>query len=170
MRSSTKPSLQAGAGRARIVLAPEVFPVDGFVAERDPLYARVVIVQRENVRIALAVLDQTSLSAGSLAGITRVLTEATGVAAGQLLVCASHTFSAPHPVDETVQKALEDARLATAGGRPGSGGRPELPRSTSTGTYRRRTAGGWAPTTTATPTRNWASSGSTTSTAGRSRC
>ncbi|GIM90719.1 hypothetical protein [Paractinoplanes toevensis] len=105
-------SLLAGAGRTRIALPAELFPVDGFVAERDPLHARVVLLERDGRRIALAVLDQTSIGADSLAGIISALTRAAEVGPTQVLVCASHTFSAPHVVPDgppELQRALEDA-------------------------------------------------------------
>jgi len=118
-------SLHAGAGRARIVLPAEIFPVDGFAAERDPLYARVVLLQHRGHRIALAVLDQTSIAAASLAGVTRTLAHAAEVEPDQVLVCASHTFSAPHigSTGDVLQRALEDAveaagRTAHRGLRP----------------------------------------------------
>ena len=99
------PPLLAGAGRARIVLPADLFPVDGFLAERDPLYARVVLLWRGTERLTLAVLDQTSIAAASLAGIRRILP-------GPALICASHTFSAPHVAGDSrpeLQRALETA-------------------------------------------------------------
>lgn len=100
--------------------------MDGFAAERDPLYARVVLLERSGPTIALAVLDQTSISAGSLAGVTRTLARAAEVEPDQVIVCASHTFSAPHIVltgppeqratGETLQRALEDAVEAAGRG------------------------------------------------------
>ena len=106
MRSPAKPSLRAGAGRSRIALPASLFPVDGFTGERDPLYARVLLLSAGDQRLVLAVLDQTSIGAASLAGIARVLP------AGPALICASHTFSAPHVVPggpPALQRALEDA-------------------------------------------------------------
>ncbi|MEU4244111.1 hypothetical protein [Actinoplanes sp. NPDC026619] len=110
--------LLAGAGRARIVLPAGLFPVDGFVAERDPLHARVVLLERDGQRIALAVLDQTSIGAESLAGITAALSRAADVDPAQVLVCASHTFSAPHVMPggpPELQRALDDAVEQAAG-------------------------------------------------------
>ena len=103
--SSAPSSLRAGAGRARIVLPAGLFPVDGFRGERDPLHARVVILEKDGDRLILAVLDQTSIGAESLAGIRRIIP-------GPALICASHTFSAPHVVPggpPELRQALEDA-------------------------------------------------------------
>ena len=118
---------RAGAGRADIVFPDAVFPVEGFVGERDPLRARVVLLDDGSLRIALAAIDQISIRDESLARIRHVITGVTGLPARQIVVSATHTFAAPHILptnqvalgnrdsNECLQQAVDDAvrRAAT---------------------------------------------------------
>jgi neutral ceramidase len=88
--------LRAGAGKAEIELGPDLLPMQGFSAQRDPLQARVLVVEAGDRRAALAVVDLTSIFADEVAVMQGVVAEATGVPPANVLVVASHTFSAPH--------------------------------------------------------------------------
>ncbi|WP_146218015.1 hypothetical protein [Caulobacter sp. D5] len=88
--------LRAGAGKAEIVLGADLLPMQGFSAQRDPLEARVLVVEAGGRRAALAVIDLTSIFADEVAAMQGVVADATGVAPANVLIVASHTFSAPH--------------------------------------------------------------------------
>ncbi len=87
---------QAGAGRADIALPATLFPIDGFTAQHDPLAVRVLVMDDGRQRVAVVVVDQTSLGDANIAAMKAIVTEVAGVAADNIVVCASHGFSAPH--------------------------------------------------------------------------
>jgi hypothetical protein len=120
-------SLRAGAGRACIAIPAAALPFEGFHAVHDPLSARVLVLDDGPTRVALAVVDQTSVFEDQLARLLALLHEATGAPVAHCLVVASHTFCAPHvyppgrlgPVEEKrnglISGAVDDAvrRAAT---------------------------------------------------------
>lgn len=87
---------RAGAGRADVVFADTLFPLDGFAGQHDPLATRVLLLEQGGRRIAVAVVDLTSIPEDMIGGLKAILAEVAGVAADDAIVCASHTFSAPH--------------------------------------------------------------------------
>jgi neutral ceramidase len=104
--------LRAGAGRAEISFPAALYPLEGFVAQHDPLHARVLLLDSGGQRIALAVIDITSMSAALVAAMKQVLTRVAQVPAEQAILCASHTFSAPHVSPAGTDMAHGDAVLA----------------------------------------------------------
>lgn len=96
-------TLTAGAGRADIQIPPELYPLDGFVGQHDPLAARVLLLEEEGQRLAIAVVDQTSISDESISAMKAILNKVAAVSPDNAIVCASHTFSAPHllPAEHT---------------------------------------------------------------------
>ena len=87
-RSAPSPALAkltAGAGRAAIALTPAMLPIDGFETILDPLQARFVVLADGPGKVAIAIVDQTSISADSVAEMKRVVAEATGGKPGQHL-------------------------------------------------------------------------------------
>ncbi|MFD9323834.1 hypothetical protein ACFWDQ_40440 [Streptomyces sp. NPDC060053] len=110
--------LRAGAGRAAIDLTAGVLPVDGFTSVHDPLHARVAVLDDGRTRLALVVIDQTSIFDDQVERTRKILRRTASVEASHALVVASHTFSAPHvlPLGRTPPAAGADrnARLATA--------------------------------------------------------
>ena len=116
-----------GAGRARIALPDHVFPVDGFTAERDPLHARVLLLDDGRARVAVLSLEQTSLRDETVAAVRDLVHREAGVDPQHVVVGVTHTFSAPHvtPADDDpgtddagraalLRTALEDAVRAAA--------------------------------------------------------
>ncbi len=94
--------LLAGAGRSAVELPAGTLPLDGFTVEHDPLYVRVLALDGDGGKMALAVVDQISLSTRLVADLKALLTEICEIPADWAVVCASHTFGAPHihaPVD-----------------------------------------------------------------------
>lgn len=86
----------AGAGRSDIVLPVSLFPIDGFTGQHDPLAVRVLLMDDGARRAALVVVDQTSLGEANITAMKAIVTEAAGVTPENIIVCASHGFSAPH--------------------------------------------------------------------------
>jgi len=101
--------LSAGAGKAAIAIPASVFPVDGFTGVHDALQARVLLLASGPKRIAITVVDQTSISGESVRQIQDIVSQATGAASEDILVCASHTFSAPHVLPPEHQAAADAA-------------------------------------------------------------
>ena len=95
--------LTAGAGRADIAIPASVFPIDGFAGVHDPLAVRVLLLDDGKQRLGIVVVDQTSISADSIAAMKAVVSQVSGVPGDDIIVCASHGFSSPHvfPADHT---------------------------------------------------------------------
>jgi neutral ceramidase len=87
---------RAGAGKSDIQTTSDMWPVDGFTSQHDPLAVRVLLMDDSRTRAAIVVIDQTSISEGSIAKVKALLTNLTGISAENTIVAASHTFSAPH--------------------------------------------------------------------------
>lgn len=109
-------ALTAGAGRADIVLPPALFPIDGFVGQHDPLMARVLLLDDGTTRVDIVSVDLTSMSEETVAAAKAILGQAAGVTADNVVVCASHTFSAPHAMGPpNATPAVKDQKAAVAG-------------------------------------------------------
>ncbi|MBE7728732.1 hypothetical protein F1542_02940 [Komagataeibacter sp. FXV3] len=91
-----KPTFRAGSGRADIVFPPGQFPIDGFTGQHDPLAVRIVLLEDGTTRLAIVVVDLTSIFGDLITAIKAIVTDVAGIAAPNIIVSASHTFSAPH--------------------------------------------------------------------------
>ncbi|MCX4903938.1 hypothetical protein [Streptomyces sp. NBC_00878] len=94
--AGAKPLLKAGSGRAAIDIPSSLLPLDGFTTVHDDLYVRILLLENGSRRVALVVLDLTSISAEAIATIRTTIAEASGVATADIVVTVTHTFSAPH--------------------------------------------------------------------------
>ncbi|MEV0634814.1 hypothetical protein AB0I77_07555 [Streptomyces sp. NPDC050619] len=97
--SDAKPAasgLKAGAGRAAIDIPSSLLPLDNFTTVHDDLYVRILLLENGSRRIALVVLELTSISAEALADMRSVITKAAGAETADIVVTVTHTFSAPH--------------------------------------------------------------------------
>lgn len=113
-------ALTAGAGKATIDLGSDLLPIDDFTTVLDALNVRVVLLGNGAHRAAIAVVDQTSLSAEDVAAMQDIVARATHTAPDSVLIVASHSFSAPHmfagsanPPPGMVIKPEEAARART---------------------------------------------------------
>ncbi|MFI9757232.1 hypothetical protein ACIHFB_04745 [Streptomyces sp. NPDC051963] len=88
--------LKAGAGRAAIDIPASLLPLDGFTTVQDDLCVRILLLESAARRIALVVLDLTSISAEAITAIRATISEAADVATADIVVTVTHTFSAPH--------------------------------------------------------------------------
>ncbi|MFJ8951376.1 hypothetical protein ACIRO1_14810 [Streptomyces sp. NPDC102381] len=93
--------LKAGAGKAVFTPSAAILPLDKFTSVHDDLHARVLLLESAGKRIALVVLDLTSVSAEAIGLIRTAVTEATGVTAADIMVTVTHCFSAPHVAAST---------------------------------------------------------------------
>jgi neutral ceramidase len=81
-------TLMAAAGRSDIEIPSNLYPVDGFVGQHDPLIARVLLLDDGSKRIGIIVVDETSISDGSIADKKAILNKVAGVPPGNAVVCA----------------------------------------------------------------------------------
>ncbi|MFJ8503539.1 hypothetical protein [Streptomyces avermitilis] len=95
-KRSAGTGLKVGAGRAAIGIPSSLLPLDNFTTVHDDLYVRVLLLESGSGRVALTVLDLTSISAEAISAIRAIIAEAAGVAAADIVVTVTHTFSAPH--------------------------------------------------------------------------
>ncbi|WP_107091543.1 hypothetical protein [Streptomyces sp. MMG1533] len=95
-RASGGTGLKVGAGRAAIGIPSSLLPLDNFTTVHDDLYVRILLLESGSRRVALTVLDLTSISAEAISAIRAVITKAAGVATADIVVTVTHTFSAPH--------------------------------------------------------------------------
>ncbi|MFD4605015.1 hypothetical protein ACFWPQ_44245 [Streptomyces sp. NPDC058464] len=93
---ASEAALKVGAGRAAIGIPASLLPLDGFTTVHDDLYVRVLLLENGPARVALVVLDLTSISAEAIAQIRAVIARTASVATGDIVVTVTHTFSAPH--------------------------------------------------------------------------
>jgi hypothetical protein len=89
-------SLKVGAGRSAIAIPDSLLPLDGFTTVHDDLYVRVLLLQNGITKVALVIVDLTSISAEAIAGLRQVVSQTAGVASSNIMVTVTHTFSAPH--------------------------------------------------------------------------
>jgi len=88
-------TLFAGAGRAEIELPAELFPTEGFLGVHDALHARVLLLEC-GARLAFVSLELTSLPPEQVTALQTTVSQVAGLAVENVLICATHTFSAPH--------------------------------------------------------------------------
>lgn len=96
--------MRAGASTKTLCFPQDFFPTEGFSRQLSALCARVLVLEDE-ARIALLVLEMTSIPPEEIDTLGAILREETG--ARDAFVLASHTFSAPH--------FMPDERLDAAG-------------------------------------------------------
>ena len=95
-----KSSLQIGFARADITPPlgthlcgyPVLRPADSIL---DPLHANVLVMQQNDVEVALISLDWISIEAADLETIRHGVFEATAIAPENVTVCVTHTHSGP---------------------------------------------------------------------------
>src|SRR5258706_2363358 len=109
--------LRAGAGKAAVELPRELFPFpgEGFTTEHDKLQTKVVLLDNGANRIALVVIDATSLSNDVIDLARWIVDKTAAVALNNVDVSASHTFSSPHvPSAQQADRAHERELMTTA--------------------------------------------------------
>lgn len=91
------------AGAAAVDITPRDFPVNmpgGFSANpadgaHDPLHARALVLSRGNETVAIVVVDTLGLSRETADEVKAVIESRCGIVPQRVLICATHTHSAP---------------------------------------------------------------------------
>lgn len=109
--SSNNSRLKAGVGRASVELTG-LYPLGDFVAEHDPLFTHVLLLEQEGHRQSLVVNNLTSITPDVIARIKSTLLGVTGVRAENAIINASHSFSTPHITAPALQEAATTAVLS----------------------------------------------------------
>lgn len=102
---ATSTGLKVGAGRAAIDIPSSLLPLDGFTTVHNDLFVRILMLENGSRRVALAVLDLTSISTEAITAMRATIAEASGVATADIVVTVTHTFSAPHVQEATSSTA-----------------------------------------------------------------
>jgi neutral ceramidase len=68
-QASDGTGLKVGAGRAAIGIPSSLLPLDNFTTVHDDLYVRILLLEDGSRRVALTVLDLTSISAEAISAI-----------------------------------------------------------------------------------------------------
>ncbi|WP_206243538.1 hypothetical protein [Novosphingobium terrae] len=92
--AATSNIFSTGAGRSDTPSLSASLHLQRFGEQHDPL--RVLLQETAGKRAALVVLDMTSLFGHTILAVRRVVRGNAGIAPDDVLVIASHTFSAPH--------------------------------------------------------------------------
>lgn len=87
--------LRAGAGTAVVEIGEDILPVEGFTSVRDPLHARVLILE-SNIRTVIASVEITSLFDFVLEAMLEKLCTLTGAARENIWLTTTHSFGGPH--------------------------------------------------------------------------
>jgi hypothetical protein len=114
--SSSHGALKVGAGKAAISIPDSLLPLDGFTTVHDDLYVRVLLLESSAQKVALVVLDLTSISEEAITDMRTAITAATGIAAADIVVTVTHNFSSPHVMSasQSTQEATWIQNLVTA--------------------------------------------------------
>lgn len=100
-------TLRAGAGRAEIQLPESLFPTEGFYGVHDVLYARVLLLE-SGYKFAFVSLELTSLPAEQVIALQKATGKASDLLPENVVICATHTFSAPHFLPAHLCKTAAD--------------------------------------------------------------
>lgn len=100
--------LEAGAGKARIVLKEELFPLEQFTGEHDPVYIRAVILRREKTVIIVSIEIPSVRIQAVMEKLQSIIIEETGAKAEDIWICTTHNLSTLHiPNPETMPEKHE---------------------------------------------------------------
>jgi neutral ceramidase len=98
------PGIMAGAGRVKTT-PPLGTRINGdFVTHyatfiHDDLFSKALVLQREDVKIALVVVDICIMPNVFIEGVKRQITEATGIPASHIMISSTHTHAAGSVAD-----------------------------------------------------------------------
>ena len=98
--------MRVGAATRKIIFPEGFLPTEGFARQIDELHARALVLEKE-IRLALLVVELTSLPPEEIKALQAIVCEASG--AERAFICVTHTFSAPHFMPD---RQLDDAGRA----------------------------------------------------------
>ena len=91
------------AGAAAVDITPKQLPLNlpgGFAANmadriNDPLHSRALVLQSGDTTVALAVVDNLGVAPDVIEAAKEIASKKTGIPVNRMLVCSTHTHSAP---------------------------------------------------------------------------
>ena len=89
-------NLRVGAVMVAIKISEKYFPEEGLKGIYDNLYTKTLIVDNGTNKITLIVIDLTSIFPDEVGQVKKLVTQYSGIQSENVIVVASHTFSAPH--------------------------------------------------------------------------
>lgn len=89
--------LKVGAGCAVFDIPESVFPMEDYWGVHDNLHARALLLDNGIERVAIVVVELTSMSPTLSDQLRKVIGREGNIKFENILLCASHTFVAPHP-------------------------------------------------------------------------
>ena len=92
---SSNHHLRAGAGTVEIEIGEDILPIEGFTFVRNPLHARVLILD-SNIRTVIASVEVTSLFEFIQEAMTQTLCDMTGAERENIWLTTTHSFGGPH--------------------------------------------------------------------------
>lgn len=96
----TEQRLYVGVGKYQVMLDDACLPIDNFVEVRDPLYARVLLLENRmeghSKRYGILSLDVTNMYAGGIDIFREILEEYAGVNMADAWITVTHNFTTPH--------------------------------------------------------------------------
>lgn len=98
---------KAGAGRYEIEFPESFFPIEGFEGLHDKPQIRVLLLDAGK-KLAIVSVEITSLPAEIVTEFKDLTSNVSGFPPENILVCATHTFSAPHFKPKHMCKTVED--------------------------------------------------------------
>ena len=100
--------LLAGAGKARIILAPELFPLEQFTGEHDFIHVRSVIIKKEKTVVIVSIEIPSVRSKEVMEKLRDIVIEETGAGTEDIWICTTHNLSTVHiPDSQSLQKKHE---------------------------------------------------------------
>jgi hypothetical protein len=115
--SGAAPALRAGA--AAVDITPQLFPMNmpgGFepnpaTKAHDPLHARALVLDDGSVQLAMVVVDNLGAGPDVLDEAKAIAAAKTGIPAGRMLICSTHTHSGASLSTNTVPGAAYRKRF-----------------------------------------------------------
>lgn len=103
-----KEGIYAGFGKAKIRLPKELFPIEKFYGVQDDLHVRVAYIHG-NIAYVIVSIELTSLREYEMKVLKKIVQTYLSVEAQYVLLCVTHTFSAPHL--RSLEALQKDANL-----------------------------------------------------------
>lgn len=88
--------LKAGFGKGEIVFPKDLFPIEGFVGVHDSPFARLMVLESGNVKMAIAALEMVNVPPRGIELCQKVIEEKTGTPRERIWVHVTHAITTMH--------------------------------------------------------------------------
>lgn len=88
--------IKAGFGAGEIIFPAELFPVEGFTGVHDSPYARLMVLESEGVKIAIAALEMVNVPPRGIELCQSVIEEKTGTPRDRIWIHVTHAITTMH--------------------------------------------------------------------------